>query len=608
MTRITELYRTLLNDFFGLDPDSHADLIQAIETVELPGGRWLFQQGDPGDSMYFLVRGRLEAWQQNPDGRASRLNEIVAGEAVGEIGLLTDAPRSAGVRARRDSLLFRVDRATLDALAKHHPQLALRISTSIAGRLARVTRPRYTQPVPDTLALVILEDAPDLLAWSKRLSENLCADGQGLALGPETLAGHGAPDAESVAVNGPTGALKQWLAEQEDAYRRVIFLVRDDQPGWGEYALRQADRIVLLAGSQARPDLRPIEAHLDQARSGPTYSETSLVLWHRPGSTTITGTDRWLDLRPAVRALHVRADFQGDHARLVRLLTGRATGLVLSGGAMRGLAHLGVIRAMEELRIPIDWVGGTSMGAIMAACAAMGWSSEQAITEARQAFLRGRPLSDYTLPLISLLRGRRMQRLTQQKFPCLVEDMPIPLFTISANLNNGDINVHERGPASQALLASASLPGLYPPIVYDWTLTIDGAVINNLPVDIMQQRPVGRVIAVSLDADRERQVEYDRIPSPWAVLGSKLWPFGRRARVPTVTSMMLKAIELGTRKRVRELGARADLLIRPAVQRFSLTDVKQCDELIEVGYRDGLEALQTALRDHPDWAETTQPK
>jgi len=608
MTQITDPYQTLLADFFGLDPDSQADLVQAIETVELPGGRWLFQQGDPGDSMYFVVRGRLDAWQQNPDGQASRLNEIVPGEAVGEIGLLTDAPRSAGVRARRDSLLFRVDRATLEALANRHPALALRISTSIAGRLARVTRPRYTRPAPDTLALVLIDDDPEMVNWSQRLSDDLCAGGRGLALDPDSLTTLGAPETDGVAVNGPGPALKQWLAEQEEAHDRLVFVIRGDQSGWGEFALRQADGIVLLASSHAAPELRPIEALMDQAFAGSNGVDTSLVLWHRPGSAAISGTDRWLEARPGVRPLHVRADIDGDHARLVRILTGRAVGLVLSGGAMRGLAHLGVIRAMEELGIPIDWVGGTSMGAIMSACVAMGWSGEQAITEARQAFLRGRPLSDFTLPLISLLRGRRMQRLTQEKFPCLLEDMPIPMFSVSANLNNGDINVHERGPASQALLASASLPGLYPPTVYQWTLTIDGAVINNLPVDIMQQRPVGQVIAVSLDANRERQVDYERIPSPWAVLARQFWPFGRRARVPTVTSMMLKAIELGTRKRVRELGERADLLIRPAVQRFSLTDVKQCDDLIDVGYRDGLDALQSWLRDNPGAVDSAQPK
>jgi len=608
MTQTTELYQTLLTDFFGLDPDRHEDLVQAIETLELPGGHWLFQQGDPGDSMYFLVRGRLEAWQQNPNGEVTRLNEIVPGEAVGEIGLLTDAPRSAGVRARRDSLLFRVDRATLDTLARSQPALALRISTSIAGRLARVTRPRYAQAAPDTIALVLLDDDPDMVRWAQHLSDDLCAGGQGLALDPDSLAALGAPEADGVAANGPGPALKQWLAEQEEAHERLVFLIRGDQTGWCDYALRQADRIVVLACGDATPQLRPIEARMDQALAAPDVMETSLVLWHRPGTATITGTDRWLEPRPRARPLHVRADFGNDHARLVRILTGRAVGLVLSGGAMRGVAHLGVVRAMEELGIAIDWAGGTSMGAIMAACATMGWNSEHAIAVARRAFMRGRPLSDYTLPLISLLRGKRMQRLTQQTFPCRLEDMPIPLFTVSANLNNGDINVHERGPAWQALCASASLPGLYPPTVYERSLTIDGAVINNLPVDIMQQRPVGQVVAVSLDANRQRHVDYERVPSPWAVLAGTLWPFGRRARVPAVTSMMLKAIELGTRKRVQELGERADLLIRPAVQRFTLTDVKQCDQLIEVGYEDGLAALQNWLRDNPDVMPTLQPK
>ncbi len=580
----------LLRDFFGLDPERDGDLVGTMQAIELRGGEWLFQQGDPGDSLYFLARGRLEAWRQDEDRPATLLNEISAGEAVGEVGLLTNMPRSAGVRARRDSLLFKIDRETLDNLARTHPDLVMQVSASVAQRLASHIARRHTRPAPRTLALVALEQDGDLVAWSHRLAEDLCADGEGLVISPETLTAMDAPDSDSALRGSPSAPLKQWLCEQEEQVQRLVFLVLPGQSEWHEFARRQADQVVYLAPADTEPALRPIES--SQAGAEPGTSEVLLALWHRDGATEISGTARWLEPRPAARALHVRQGIDNDHQRLVRILTGRAVGLVLSGGAVRGLAHLGVIRAMEELNIPIDWVGGTSMGAVMAACAAMGWDSTEAIAQARKAFVDGRPLSDYTLPLLSLMRGKRMERLIRQFFPVRIEDMPIPFFAISANLNTGDTNVHETGPVWRALCASVSLPGLFPPSVHERELTIDGAVVNNLPVDVMQERLVGQVIAVSLGAQRQRQVDFDQAPSPWAVLGGMLWPFAKRKKVPGVASMMLKAIELGTRKRVQELGERADLLLRPPIQRFNMIDVNQYDDLVQTGHESSLEPLR----------------
>ena len=604
-------YHHILRDLFGLDPERHGDLVQAMQPVELRGGEWLFKQGDPADSLYFLVRGRLQAWLQDGDDRGRLLNEIAAGEAVGEVGLLTDAPRSAGVRARRDSLLFRIDRSALDELARSHPEMVMQISASVAHRLARNTQRRHTRPAPRTLALVTLEHEPELMTWIERLASDLCKDGQGQVISPanlETLAPPGTVNAGIDNNGSPGPALKQWLAEQEEQFERLVFLVSPEQAGWNDYALRQADQVVYLAPASADSSLRSIESMAIDSESAPDACNSLLVLRHGAGTTTISGTARWLESRPGARPLHVRADIAADHERLVRLLTGRAVGLVLSGGAVRGLAHLGVIKAMEELGIPVDWVGGTSMGAVMAACSAMGWDSDEAIAQARIAFVEGRPLSDYTLPLLSLMRGKRMERLIQRFFPSRIEDLPIPFFAISANLNTGDTNVHESGPVWRALCASASLPGLFPPAVHERELTIDGAVVNNLPVDVMQQRLVGEVIAVNLGAHRQRKVDFDEAPSPWAVLGGLIWPFGRRKKVPSVASMMLKAIELGTRKRVQELSERADLLICPPIQRFNMIDVNQYDDLVQTGYESGLETLQTWLGEKEDQAGDHQPK
>ena len=234
----------------------------------------------------------------------------------------------------------------------------------------------------------------------------------------------------------------------------------------------------------------------------------------------------------------------------------------------------------------------------MAAAMSYDWPAAQAISVAYEAFVKGKPFSDYTLPLVSLLRGRRMRRLLRQHLPGNIEDLPIPFFCVSSNLSTGASNVHQRGPLWLALSASAALPGVMPPAVHHGQLAIDGSVLNSLPVDVMQTMPVGRVIAVDLSTRKEYLLDYKHVPSAWALLRSRLFGGKRRIRVPSLATLMLKSTEIGTVARVRELGARADLLLTPSVYQFNILDVSCFHKVVEAGYAHAREAI-------PAWIERT---
>ena len=112
-------------------------LLDELEVKNLAGGDWLMQQGDPGEALYFLVRGRLQAWARDEEGndRGRFLNEIVPGDSVGELSLLTGAPRAVGIQAIRDSLLLRLDRESFERLAQDHPALVMRLAANVATLL-----------------------------------------------------------------------------------------------------------------------------------------------------------------------------------------------------------------------------------------------------------------------------------------------------------------------------------------------------------------------------------------------------------------------------------------------------------------------------------------
>lgn len=598
MTQLDDFAHRILESYFGIDPTRLDDFADVMQPVELAGGSWLFHQGDPGDALYFLLRGRLQVWREaSIDRPAELLGEVVPGESVGEVGLLTHAPRTASTRAIRDSLLVRVDRATFERLAERHPELVLQLASSVAQRLQRNTSSeRRVRPDLKTIAVVALDETPDLLEVVDRLVDDLAAPGDALALRPDTLAALGAPQAPSESAADLPSSLKHWIGGLEDDRRLLVFRVRPGDGVWLRFAVRQADLVVRVASAAAAPELRPWERALDvSTQASWRGARHVLLVAHAAGRSDIKGTSAWLEPRPGLAPLHLRVDHPKDQQRIVRMLSGRGVGLVLGGGAARGFAHLGVFKAMAELGVPVDWVGGTSMGAIMAASISLDLSVDDTIARARKAFVEGRPFNDYTLPIIALLRGRRMQTLSEANFGSDIEDLPMPFFCVSSNLGSGEINLHERGPLWRATCASAALPGVMPPAVHRQQLAVDGAMLNNLPVDIMQDKLVREVIAVDLTSRRQSDVTFDEVPSPWAILRGRLLPFGRRYSLPGAATMILKATELGTRRRVMELAARADLLLQPPVHRFGMLQVHHFDQVVNAGYEYALEHVAAWL-------------
>lgn len=575
-----ERLEAIAGRYFGLTGDDARDLLRALHTRQLRGGEWLMRQGDPAEALYFLARGRLQVWLdtagESPDVPRRMLGEIAPGESVGELGLLTGSPRSASVRAIRDSVVLELDRTAFERFAVSHPTLVVQLAGSIARRLEGATSraPAVTRHL-STIAIVPMDDGP----WVDDLCARLFA---GLSERGPTAVFHAEPAAwqEHGQAHG--------LDEQERRHRFVLYRADAAATPWTKVCLRQADIILVLADSTAPASQRPWERELLEGDSAPVARQV-LVLCHPSGE--IHGTRAWLDEREPDFHLHVRATKPDDVSRIVRVLAGEAVGLVLGAGAARGFAQVGVYRALVEAGIPIDWVGGTSIGGIMAAAIALDRRPDDVTAQVREAFVGGKPFGDLTVPVMSLLRGRRMERLLKAQLDMQIEDLPIPYFCVSSMLDGTRTNVHERGSLIDALRASAALPGMLPPVVVDGRLAIDGSVINSLPVDVMKEKLVGKVIAVDLSSRRDYLVDYEELPSPWAVLRGRLLPFTRRHRVPGLASTLLKATEIGTMARTKELCKQADLLLQPPVGGFSMTEVKAFDRIVQVGYEHTQERL-----------------
>lgn len=217
---------------------------------------------------------------------------------------------------------------------------------------------------------------------------------------------------------------------------------------WTSFCLRQADRVLVVARGPLPELAMPPDAQL-------------VFL----GTPTPDDVDSWTRRTKASAHHVVPPDAElGDAAlRIVRRLTGRSLGLVLSGGGARAFAHIGVLDVLREEGIVVDRVGGCSMGAFVAAMVAFGWTPDRMLETCHDELARRAPFSDYTFPRHALIRARRAASMLSRLFgETVVEQLPLPLFTVSADLVSSGMVVHRTGLVFEAVGASMAIPGLAP--------------------------------------------------------------------------------------------------------------------------------------------------
>jgi predicted acylesterase/phospholipase RssA/CRP-like cAMP-binding protein len=562
---------------FGVQDQADVDsILSELAPVTCPGGEWLFHAGDPGDSLYLIERGRLQVFaapEVEEDGRAPSaprfLGELGPGEIVGEVGLLTGGERSASVRAIRDTKLLRMDRAAFDHLAVTHPPLAIEMAAQIARRLRdRTSGGSNRARGPENIVVLPLADPGLARPFDDEFVTALEKAGRVRRL-----------DADSPP-RSDEASIGEWIDAEAARHDYLVLEADAEMTPWSRICLRHADVVLCIADADSPPDTG---AFAEATRRGAGAARRILVLVHR--AAKVANGALWRTALDPDAVHHVRlAHHERDVARLARILTGRAIGLVLGGGAARGFAHVGAYRALVEAGIDIDWVGGTSIGSVFAAMIALDWTPAQAEAIARSAFVEENPLGDYTLPLVALLRGRRVQRLVKEHFGSDIEDLPIPYYCVSSHLERGEIQVHEQGPLWSAIRASVALPGVLPPAVVGGELSIDGGILNNLPVDVMRARGVGQVIAVDLSLREDAMLRFEEIPGPLQILRNWFIPSRRRKPLPSILSLLVKASMGASASHTRAMREQADLLLQPPVAPYGLLDVKNFDVLVEVGY------------------------
>ena len=581
--------------FSGLDAGLIKGLLGQITWVSLRGGDPLFRRDDPGDAMYLVVSGRLRVVKRDDMGQVHVLREVGRGESVGEMALLTGEARTATVVAVRDTELAALSREAFDRLLASEPRAVVGVTRMLAGWLARSGDLRPAG-APNTIAIVPLGQAGGLPDFVARLARLLSSHGPTLHLSAGRVDGLlGEGTAQALEGTSAYARATRWLNDQEGLARFVFYEADPTPTPWTARCLGQADRVLRVADAHDTPDPGPVRPSRTHPRAAGSSVFEELVLLH-PQGTTPSGTARWLRLGTFAAHHHLRAGDDADVERLARHLAGKAVGLVLGGGGARGFAHIGVIRALIEAGIPIDRVGGASMGAVIGAQYASGLSPDEMLELNRHGWLKFKPHRRYTLPLISLLSEAAGDRMVQMMFgDRQIEDLWVNYFCVSTNLSRAELVVHREGPVGRWVRASASIPGSAPPIVADGgDLLVDGGALDNVPVGAMREMGEGPIIAVDVSPTVDLVVDQNlrKAPTPWEMIFGRFRRGRRRPVFPSLFQILYRTALLSSIRAARRGLDRVSLYLEPPTSGFEIFDMEAMERIAEVGYRYAAEKVR----------------
>jgi NTE family protein len=572
--------------FQGIGREACERLLPRLEKLSLKQGEILFKEGDSSDCLYILADGQLMAVLTTPEGKQKIVGIIEKGETVGELGALSNQPRSVTIRAATNCHILKFPQKEFEWFSKEYPSFVSHIINLIINRsqntLKLISQKKLYQHI---IIIKGYEQAPIDL-FMQKLIENFADD----------------PKFQLLKIIPPNINLALVIEEAESQNKNVIFELEENRFNELQHKLNHIGGIFVIVNGDKPRYLSKFALKMLNRTQTPFCNQYELVLLHADNIKIPQATSTWLNQASFTLHHHLRNNDNADYLRLLRFMFGKAIGLVLGGGGNKGWVDIGVIKALLDKNIPIDAIGGASVGAIVGACFNHGQSYEKTFSNFKylvEATSHLFSFKNLTWPLISLISGKKSTEALHTVFEnILIEDLWRPYFSLACNLSTGKEVLHTRGLLWEKLRATAALPGVVPPLVIDGELYCDGGVLNNLPVDCM--RPLlgneSTIIAVSLMGHNEHIIHYNFPPIvPFRIgLMKKLRLGYKEYTFPPFFSTFLQALLLGSSSKERANQLAADIIIQPDLSGFRTLDVNvvKINDMIEIGYDSMIEQLE----------------
>uniref|UniRef100_A0A8C5R344 Patatin like phospholipase domain containing 7 n=1 Tax=Leptobrachium leishanense TaxID=445787 RepID=A0A8C5R344_9ANUR len=596
----------------------------ALDWMEVEAGRAVYRQGDQSDCTYIVLNGRLRSVIRKDDGKKQLTGEYGRGDLIGVVEALTHQPRATTVHAVRDSELAKLPEGALTSIKRKYPQVVTRLihllGEKILGSLQQVNGPltghglglhttgnKWDSGNPasnlSTVAILpVSEDVP-LTAFTLELKHALSAVGLTLLLTSDNIKQRlGSAALDSV----HEYRLSSWLGQQEDIHRIVLYQSDYCLTPWTQRCIRQADCILIVGLGDQEPTVGELEKMLENTA---VRAQKQLILLHKEDGPPPFRTVEWLNMRswcsghlhlccphrvfskrslPKLIEMYERVsqkppDRHCDFSRLARVLTGNAIALVLGGGGC-----VGIIKALIESGIPIDMVGGTSIGSFMGALYAEERGFNRMKIRAREwcmvstnchicimhtVYIGGPPIPPYI------------------RNTCLLQDLWIPYFNITTDITASTMRVHTDGCLWRYVRASMSLSGYMPPLCdpKDGHLLMDGGYINNLPADVARSMGAKVVLAIDVGSRDETDLtNYGDALSGWWLLWKRWNPLAERVKVLNMAEIQTRLAYVCCVRQLEMVKNNEYCeYLRPPIDRYGTLEFGKFDEICDVGFQHG---------------------
>ena len=579
----------------GLSEQACREIADAAEVVVADPGQAIHRRNEPMTAVFLIVHGRLKQDVYDVQGRVVLTRYQIAGAQFGGISAALGEPMPIDCVASDPSTLLRFDYASCLELTKRHDQFQLNwlriLANSIKTNLfhdrspvrARMvaffhqssnTRPLTTQLLErlDSLgeAPCLLTDDPDRRPLKNIRSRVAPSEGEG-QLGPEEI----------------RRLIGEWLADSQRIVCELAMSYDFQRVGNLVEVCEQVFWCVTVENWQA--SIPVLKRLLDRS---PGWRNKINVVWLLDNEEA--------PLAPGLRELVAR-DFkicrsallpeQGKVLsfgiqRLIQFLRGVQIGVALGGGAARGMAHLGVLKALEQNGIIIDRIAGTSAGAMTGIVYGSGMDVDYAVdrfvNDLRPSwFFRNLPRGEHWYLLYKYRTGQFDPMLRKYLRSSCLEQLPLPVHSITVDLVTGQAVTREKGDAVHGILESINLPVLSSPINREGKALVDGGLINNVPADVLVSRGCNFVIAVSVTTKMQHEFARNRPDTPTARMK-------KASTLQTVLrSYLVQSVNMNS------IGVQpADIVIEPDVSNFQLTEFAKTDQLSAVGEETALGSIQ----------------
>ena len=579
----------------GLSDEALQEIAEAAVLLRCGPGEYIHHANEVIESVFLVIHGRLKLSMVDVHGEAFLVRYQTAGGQFGAIGAALSEPTEVDAVAQEPTTLLELAYSTAFELTRKYDQFRKNFTKLIAEQVRGFIYQDKIRKMPRIISIVHQSSAsrplaPRLVRRLVELGETPCMLSDRADWKPmEKVPYRSLIDADGSF--SKEDEVRRQVNAWEDSRRVFVDVDAQLNPESGTRLMEVSERVFWCVSPEnwkcALKQLRAIGSMV------PGWKEKISVVWLLDGDQQVAP---WAPELKEFAANDYKISFSQPRERqnralvngierLVRELRGIRVGLALGGGAARGMAHLGVLQTLERNGICVDMIAGTSAGAMTGTLYASGLAADYCIERFMNDLepswiFRMLPRGDQWHLLYKYRRGHFDPMLRKYLSDSRLEQLPIPMRTVTVDLVSGESVVREGGDAVHAVVESINLPVLSSPICREGSLLVDGGLVNNVPADVLVDQGCNFVIAVSVTAKMEKIFAKNRPDTPTANM-----------RSASTLQTVLRSY-LVQSKNMNSVGVQpADVVIEPEVTKFELTEFSRTDELAAEGAKATLDSV-----------------